>query len=45
LRVDPVRALLEDLDRVFGPLSIDEQVQGETWWNETEQRLSSTQAP
>jgi hypothetical protein len=45
LRVDPVRALLDDLDRVFGPLSIDDQVQGEMWWNETEQRLSSTQAP
>ena len=45
LRVDPVRALLDDLDQVFGPLSTDDKTKGETWWSETRQRLSSTPAP
>ena len=45
LRVDPVRALLDDLDQVLGPLSNDDKTKGEMWWSETRQRLSSIQAP
>ena len=45
LRVDPVRALLDDLNQVFGPLNGDDMSTGEQWWSETEQRLSSTPAP
>ena len=45
LRVDPVQALLQDLDRLFGPLTDDDKAQGEAWWNETEQDLYSTQEP
>jgi hypothetical protein len=45
LRVDPMRALLEDLDEVYGPLTDQDKVEGERWWNDVEQRLSLTQEP
>jgi hypothetical protein len=45
LRVDPVRALLLDLDTIHGPLSDDERREGDEWHRRIMQQLSSTPEP
>lgn len=43
LRVDPVRAMLLDLDEVHGPLTDAERRTGDEWYDESLRRLSSMQ--
>jgi hypothetical protein len=42
LQKDPIMELLDKLDEMYGPLSEEELAEGERWWNEMDERLSST---
>lgn len=42
LRVDPVRALLSDLDALHGPVSSAQRKAGDEWYDASLRRLSST---
>ncbi len=45
LRVDPVRALLDELDERYGHLTDDERREGATWFDEVSAHWSSTPEP
>lgn len=45
LQKDPIMELLEILDEIAGPLTDDEIAEGERWWKEVKERLSSTLEP
>ena len=45
LRKDPILELLEKLDEMYGPLTDEELAEGERWWTEANERLSSTLEP
>ena len=42
LRKDPIVELLDKLDEMYGPLTDEEIAEGERWWTEANERLSST---
>lgn len=42
LRVDPVRALLTDLDAIHGPVSDNQRKVGDEWYDASRRRSSST---
>ena len=45
LRRDPIMELLEMFDETDGPLTDEEIAEGERWWKEVNERLSSTLEP
>ena len=45
LQRDPILDLLATLDEMDGPLTAEEIAEGEQWWNEANERLSSTLEP
>lgn len=45
LRADPIVQLLAQLDVMYGPLTDDELRDGEEWYDQMMQRLSSTLEP
>ena len=42
LQKDPIMELLDKLDEMYGPLTDEEIAEGEQWWIEANERLSST---
>lgn len=45
LRIDPIEELLHQLDRMYGPLTEQEIKEGEEWYDQMMERLSSTLEP
>lgn len=45
LRIDPVNEMLQQLDTLHGPLDEREMAEGEQWFEQMMQRLSSTPEP
>ncbi len=45
LRIDPIEELLRQLDVMYGPLTEQETKEGEEWYDQMMQRLSSTLEP
>ncbi len=45
LRIDPIVELLAQLDVMYGPLTDEQKKEGEEWYDQMMQRLSSTLEP
>lgn len=45
LRVEPLRALLLDLDKAYGTLADSDLAEGEQWFDQLMRQLSSTPEP